>query len=79
MSISVITSYMYAHTPTENVFRFFKGCLAHVVELEVDVRLPVCLARLTASYCHVINEWRHQTTWNIICLVAIRLGNVRGE
>ena len=48
---------MYAHAPTENVFRFFKGFLAHGVELVVDVRLPVCLARLTASYCHVINEW----------------------
>ena len=57
MPISVITSYMYAHTPAENVFRFFKGCLAHAVELVVDVRLPVCLARLTASYCHFINEW----------------------
>ena len=57
MSISVITSYMYAHTPAENVFRFFKGCLAHAVELVVDVRLPVCLARLAASYCHFINEW----------------------
>ena len=48
---------MYAHAPTENVFRFFKGFLAYAVELVVDVRLPVCLARLTASYCHVINEW----------------------